>query len=346
MTLENASKICKLKKSIYGLKQASRSWNMRFDEAVKEFSYLKNPEEPCVYKKVSESAIVFLVLYVDDILLIGNNIPTLESTKAWLGKCFSMKDLGEAAYILGIKIYRDRSRRLLGLSQSTYIDKVLSRFNMQNSKRGFLPMSHGVHLSKAMCPRTQAEKDKMDKVPYASAIGSIMYAMICTRPDIAYAVSMTSRYQASPGKGHWAAVKTILKYLRRTNELFLVYGGHEELVIRGYTDASSQTNQDDLKLQQGYVFCLNSRAICWRSSKQETVADSTAESEYIVASEVAKEAVWIRNFISQLGVVSSIVNPVTLYCDNNTAIAQVKEPRSHQRSKHVLYKYHILREIV
>ena len=103
---------------------------MRFDEAVKEFGYLKNPEEPCVYKKVSGSAVVFLVLYVDDILLIGNNIPTLESTKAWLGKCFSMKDLGEAAYILGIKIYRDRSRRLLRLSQSTYIDKVLNRFNM------------------------------------------------------------------------------------------------------------------------------------------------------------------------------------------------------------------------
>ena len=108
------------------MKQASRSWNLRFDEAVKEFGFIKNKDEPCVYKKVSGSAVVFLVLYVDDILLIGNDIPTLENVKSWLGNCFSMKDLGEVAYILGIKIYRDRSRKLIGLSQSTYINKVLN----------------------------------------------------------------------------------------------------------------------------------------------------------------------------------------------------------------------------
>ena len=103
-------------KSIYGLKQASRSWNIHFDEVVKGFGFIKNEEEPCVYKRASGSAVVFLVLYVDDILLIENDIPMLEATKSLLGKSFSMKDLGEAAYILGIKIYRDRSKRLIGLS--------------------------------------------------------------------------------------------------------------------------------------------------------------------------------------------------------------------------------------
>ena len=103
------NKVCELQRSIYGLKQASRSWNLRFDEVVKEFGFMKNEDEPCVYKKVSGSAIVFLVFYVDYILLIGNDIPTMQSVKSWLGKCFSMKDLGEAAYILDIKIYRDRS---------------------------------------------------------------------------------------------------------------------------------------------------------------------------------------------------------------------------------------------
>ena len=112
----NAGKICKLRKSIYGLKQASRSWNIRFDEVVKGFDFIKNEEEACVYKKESGSSIVFLILYVDDILLIGNDIPMLESIKTSLKNSFSMKDLGEAAYILGIKIYRDRSRRLIGLS--------------------------------------------------------------------------------------------------------------------------------------------------------------------------------------------------------------------------------------
>ena len=119
---ENVGKVCKLQRSIYGLNQASRSRNLRFDEAIKVFGSIKNEDEPCVYKKVSGSAIVFLVLYVDDILLIGNDIPVLQNVKSWLGSCFSMKDLGEAAYILGIKIYRDKSKRMISLSQSTYID--------------------------------------------------------------------------------------------------------------------------------------------------------------------------------------------------------------------------------
>ena len=131
---EEAQKICKLQRSIYGLKQASRSWNLRFDETVKQYGFIKNEDEPCVYKKVSGSMIVFLVLYVDDILLIGNDIPTLQQAKSWVGKCLSMKDLGETAYILGIRIYRDRSHKLLGLCQSTYIDKMLRRFNMHDSK--------------------------------------------------------------------------------------------------------------------------------------------------------------------------------------------------------------------
>ena len=138
VTPENAGKVCKLQRSIYGLKQASRSWNLRFNDAIKEFGFIRNEDEPCVYKKFSGSIVSFLILYVDDILIIGNDIPTLQSVKAWLSSCFSMKDLGEAAYILGVKIYRDRSRRLLGLSQSTYIDKVLKRFSMEESKKGIL----------------------------------------------------------------------------------------------------------------------------------------------------------------------------------------------------------------
>ncbi|KAK9044819.1 hypothetical protein V6N11_058710 [Hibiscus sabdariffa] len=319
VTPENAGKVCKLQ---------------------------RNEDEPCVYKKFSGSIVSFLILYVDDILIIGNDIPTLQSVKTWLSSCSSMKDLGEAAYILGVKIYRDRSRRLLGLSQSTYIDKVLKRISMEESKRGFLPMRHGISLSKEMCPSTPQERERMSQIPYASAIGSIMYAMICTRPDLSYALSMTSRYQANPGEGHWTAVKNILKYLRRTKDVFLVYGGEEELRIKGYTDASFQTDKDDSRSQSGFVFCLNGGAISWKSSKQDTVVDSTTEAEYIAASEAAKEAVWIKKFITGLGVIPSISDAVDLYCDNNGAIAQAKEPRSHQRSKHILRRFHLIREII
>ncbi|KAK8715751.1 hypothetical protein V6N13_043077 [Hibiscus sabdariffa] len=233
-----------------------------------------------------------------------------------------MKDLGEAAYILGVKIYRDRSRRLLGLSQSTYIDKVFKRFNMEASKKGFLPMTHGISLSKEMCPSTSQERERMSQIPYTSAIGSIMYAMICTRPDLSYALSMISRYQANPGEGHWVAVKNILKYLRRTKDVFLLYGGEEQLSIKGYTDASFQTDKDDSRSQSGFVFLLNG------------------------ASEAAKEAIWIKKFVTELRVVPSISDSLELYCDNNGAIAQAKEPRSHQRSKHILRRFHLIREIV
>ena len=148
----------------------------------------------------------------------------LESVKTSLKNSFSIKDLGEAAYILG---YRDRSKRIIGLSQDTYIDKVLKRFNMKEAKKGFLPMSHGIHLSKTQCPTTTYERERMNKVPYASAIGSIMYAMISTCRDVSYALSVMSRYQSDQSESHWTAVKNILKYLRRTKDVFLVYGGAE-----------------------------------------------------------------------------------------------------------------------
>ena len=193
------------------MKQASRRWNIHFDETIKEFDLIKNTDEPCIYKKVSGSAVTFLTLYVDDILLIGNDIPMLQSVKVWLSKNFTMKDLGEASYILGMKICRDRSKRMLGLTQGTYIKKLLKRYSMENSKRGLIPMSHGVSLSKKISPKTSEEKERMSKIPYASAIGSIMYTMLCTRPDVAHSLSVTSRYQSDLGEEHWKAVKNILK---------------------------------------------------------------------------------------------------------------------------------------
>ena len=164
----------------------------------------------------------------------------LSSVKAWLSKNFSMKDLGEATYVLGICIYRDRSRR----------------FGMDNSKRGFIPMRHGVQISKEHSPKTPEDRTLMEKIPYASAIGSIMYAMLCTRPDVTFALSFTSRFQANQGESHWEAVKCILKYLRRTKDFFLVYGG-EELKLQGYTDSSFQSNPDDNRSTSGLLFTMN-----------------------------------------------------------------------------------------
>ncbi|KAL0294752.1 UNVERIFIED_CONTAM: Retrovirus-related Pol polyprotein from transposon TNT 1-94 [Sesamum radiatum] len=147
-TVGEEQNVCRLQRSIYGLKQASQSWNTRFDEVIWGYDFIKNDYDPCVYKKISGSSVAYLVLYVDDILLIGNDVKMLENIKAWLSTQFSMKDMGEASYILGIKIYRDRSKRMLGITQSSYIEKVLKRFRMKHSKRGVLPMRHGIKLSK------------------------------------------------------------------------------------------------------------------------------------------------------------------------------------------------------
>jgi hypothetical protein len=253
----HAGKICKLQKSIYRLKQASWIWNLHFNKVVKGFGFIKKVEEPCVYKKVSGSAVVFLVLDVDDILLIKNDIPMMEVVKSSLRKSFSMKDLGEATYILGIKIYIDGSKRLVGLSQDAYIYKILNWFNMQDSKKGFLSMSHGITLSKKQCPTDPDEQERMRAIPYALTIGSIMYAMICTHLDVSYALSAMSRCQSNYGEAHWTTVKNILKYLRRTKEAFLVFVGEEELVVKGYNVASIQTDVDDSKSQSSFVFYLN-----------------------------------------------------------------------------------------
>nr|GFB11702.1 retrotransposon protein, putative, Ty1-copia subclass [Tanacetum cinerariifolium] len=210
--------------------------------------------------------------------IMGNNIPRLKEVKDYLGKCFFMKDLGEASYILGIKIYRDRSRRLIGLSQSACIDKILKKYNMYNSKKGYLPMEVKHDLSNELCASTLEEVAYMKKVPYALAVGSIMYVVRCIRLNVAFAQNIVSRYQQNPGKLHWIIVKHILKYLRNTRDTFLVYGVKPdiELDVTSFCDESWQCDKDDTKSQTGYVFIVNGRAIDWKSKKQTTIAMHSA----------------------------------------------------------------------
>jgi hypothetical protein len=284
---------------------------------------------------------------VDDILLIGNDVQMLNSVNKYLKNNFSMKYMGEAAYVLGIKIYRDRSRCLLVLSQSTYLDKVPKRFGMENSKKGNLPVVKGISLSVTKGPATEKEKSVMSNIPYAYAIGSIMYAMLSTIPDVALALSLTSRYQSNPGMSHWTVVKGILKYLRNTKDMVLVYGGNEEeLSIKCYVDASFDTDPDDSTSQTGYVFMFNGGAVSWESCKQHLMAQSTMESEYMAASEAASEIVWLHKFIIEIGVFSSMGDPVDILCDNTTTIANTKELRAHSVVKHILQHYQVIIDYV
>ena len=226
----------------------------------------------------------------------------------------------------------------MGLSQASYINKVLTRFSMNNSKKGLLPFGHGLVLSKEQCPKTQEERSCMDGIPYASAVGSLMYAMLCTRPDICFAVGMVSRYQSNPGPEHWTAVKHILKYLRRTKDYMLMYGG-DELIPVGYTDSDFMSDKYSRKSTSGHLFTLGGGAVSWRSIKQNCIADSTVEAKYAAVYEVAKEAVWLKKFPVALKVVLASLCPITLYCDNSGAVAQSKEPRNHGKGKHLERKF-------
>ena len=167
----------------------------------------------------------------------------LSSVKGWLQKQFDMKDLGEANYILGIKLLRDRKNKVLSLSQALYIDKILARFTMENSKKGTLPFRHRVYLSKQQSPKTLEQKERMSRIPFDLAVDSLMYAMLCTRPDICYTMGIVSRYQSDLGEEHWIALKHILKYLRRTRDYMLVYYSWSLETI-GYTDSDFQRDID------------------------------------------------------------------------------------------------------
>ena len=216
-------KVCRLKRSIYGLKQSSRSWYLRFHEAITSFGLSMVSEDHCVYVKRSTGGVMFLTPYVDDILLAGNNLEMIEATKRWLSSVFEMKDMGEATYVLGVEIIRDRPKKLLGMSQEAYIKKVLERFRRHYSKPVDTPVEKGLTLSLDQCPKTDKEKEAMSNVPYASAVGSLTYAMLCTRPDICFVVGLVSRYESNLGQAHWQAIKRIMRYLRGTTDLVLCY---------------------------------------------------------------------------------------------------------------------------
>ena len=179
--------------------------------------------DQCIYQKVSGSKICFLMLYVDDILLPANDKEMLREVKQFLFENFDMKDMGEASYVISIKIHRDRHRGILGLSQEAYINKVLERFRMKDCSPSVAPIVKGDRFNLNQCPKNDFEREQMKNIPYASAVGSIMYAQVCTRPDIAFVVGMLGRYQNNPRMDHWKAAKKVLRYLQGTKNYMLMY---------------------------------------------------------------------------------------------------------------------------
>ena len=195
--------VCRLRKSLYGLKQAPRHWYKKFEFIMCEQGYMKTTSNHCVFvRKFSNDDFIILLLYVDDMLIVGKNVSMIDRLKEQLGKSFAMKDMGAAKQILGIRIIRDRKEKKLWLSQEHYIKRVLQRFHMEKAKVVSTPLATHFKLSSKQSPSNEDEKLYMQRVPYASAVGSLMHAMVCTKPDIAHAVGTVSRFLSNRGREH------------------------------------------------------------------------------------------------------------------------------------------------
>ena len=334
--------VCKLKKSLYGLKQSPRQWYKRFDSYMIEIGYIRSPYDCCVYyNKLTNGSLIYLVLYVDDMLIAAKDKSDIQKLKGLLSAEFEMKDLGAARKILGMEIYRDRSQKKLFLSQKSYIQKILSRFGMSTSRSLDTPSAANIHLSTAFAPKSAEEKEYMSRVPYASAVGSLMYAMVCTRPDLAHAVSVVSRFMGDPGKEHWQAVKRIFRYLKGTFDIGLIYGSDTSCLVTGYSDSDYAGDVDTRRSMTGYVFTLGGSVVSWKATLQPTVTLSTTEAEYMALTAAAKEGIWLRGLVSSLGLHH---DQAIVYCDSLSAICLAKDQVHHERTKHIDVRYHFLRD--
>ena len=340
---EKEGQVCLLKKSLYGLKQSPRQWYKRFDSFMLGHGFSRSMYDSCVYfRKLDDGSFIYLLLYVDDMLIAAKNITDINHLKALLNGEFEMKDLGAAKKILGMEIRRDRGVGKLFLTQENYLCKVLERFGMKDAKAVSTPLASHFRLCVAQSPQSQEDEEYMARVPYSSAVGSIMYAMVCTRPDISQAVSVVSRYMANPGKEHWQAVKWILRYLKGTSNFCLEFGRTSNSLV-GFVDSDYAGDLDRRRSLTGYVFCIGGCAVSWKATLQHVVALSTTEAEYMAVTEAIKETLWLRGLFGELSLHQEVT---TVYCDSQSAIHLTKDQMYHERTKHIDVKYHFIRDTI
>lgn len=342
--MDGSNKVCCLKKAIYGLKQASRVWNKKLDSVLIGLGFKRSEVDQCIYFKIVGEKMLMIAVYVDDLLIFSNCKQLKDDLKINLQKQFKMKDLGEAKYCLGIQITRDRIHRKIWLDQERYMEEVLNKFNMSDCNPVSTPLDANIKLSKEMSPKNEEEFKEMSTVPYQQAIGSILYAAQATRPDICHAINVVSRYNNNPGKQHWTAVKRILRYIKGTSSAKIEFSGKCDPDLVGYSDADWASDVDGRRSITGFVFMLQGGPLNWSSRKQQTVALSTTEAEYMALSSATQEAMYLRNFAKEIGL--EAVKATKIYCDNRSAICLSSSNGVHSRTKHIDIRHHYIRQKV
>lgn len=333
--LEKGDKVCLLKKALYGLRQAGRSWYTKLDTILKDLGATPTKSDPCVYQHGNGQSVTFMAVYVDDILIMSRDPKMIKKFHGQLSKKFKVKDLGEAGYCLGIEFSQSSGK--ISMQQRGYLNDLLNRFGMLDSKPVSTPMDPSVKLTK----QDRTEEDC--KLPYRELVGALMYLAICTRPDITYAVSHLSQFNDCYGKIHWTAAKRVLRYLKGTKDLGIMFT-KDSRPLRGFADADWANCPVDRRSYTGYAFVLNGSPISWNSRKQRTVVLSSTEAEYMAMSEANKEAIYLRQFLAELGEDDSV--STILMNDNMGALKLAENPSFHARSKHIDLRYHLIRDAV
>lgn len=327
--------VYKLKKALYGLKQAPRAWYARIDNYFMKKGFNRSHSEPTLYVQRIGNDILIVFLYVDDLIYTGNNKALIEKFQAEMKQEFEMSDLGLMHYFLGVEVLQ--TSKGIYISQTKYVADLLKKFRMMACKAFATPIAIGEKLTK------EDISPKVDATLYRSLAGSLMY-LTTTRPDIMYAVSLISRFMQDPHESHWRVAKRILRYVSGTHNFGIHYSPTKQFELVGYTNSDWAGSVDDRKSTSGYVFSLGSGVVSWSSKKQATVALSSAEAEYMVASLASSQAVWMRRILTDLHLVQE--HPTTIYCDNNSTISMTKNPVFHARTKHIEIRHHYIRDLV
>lgn len=326
-------KVCRLRKSLYGLKQSPRAWFGRFSEAVLEYGMKKSNCDHTVFYKKSDDGILLLVVYVDDIVITGSNITGISTLKSFLHTQFQTKDLGQLKYFLGVEV--TRSKKGIFLSQRKYTLDLLAETGKLGSKPCSMPM----------VPNTQLVKEDgelfEDPEKYRRLVGKLNYLTL-TRPDITYSVSIVSQFMSSPTVRHWAALEHILCYLKGSPGRGLVYKNNEHTNIECFTDADWAGSKADRRSTTGYCVFVGGNLISWKSKKQNVVSRSSAEAEYRAMAQSVCEVVWVHQLLSEVGFQTTL--PTKLWCDNQAALHISSNPVFHERTKHIEIDCHFVRE--
>ena len=350
MSTRNDGRVLLLLRAIYGLKQSPRQWNIELHNWLVENGYRPIPQDPCIYVKVtSQGRVIILALYVDDTAIAYHKRDEAiwEADKAAIAARFPITDVGDCKWLLGMEIRRDRIKAELTISQQAYTERVLKQFDMLECRMRDTPMAHGGQLGIDPLDGTPSKPlDADGKRLYQSIVGSLLYAAVLTRMDLAYATVKLAQFSAAPCEHHLHAAKVALRYLAGTRTLGLVFRRSERKIHINpsvYPDASWISEIDSGRSHSGVITLLNGNPVHWWSKRQTMVALSSTESEYIAMGEAAKDAVWLREWL--IGVLGITV-PIRVLCDNQAAIKIVANNTDSARTRHYSARHHYVRELV